>query len=254
MNIPIIARPQLEIINRRTIRYPLQIAEKDYFLALVMQIISRSNLHKKLVFKGGTALHHCYLEQLRFSEDLDFSSNQASLTLESIRNLFADIDFLTVQKDYQSEFTIKIETLQYVGPLRQPDSLKVEVDLFQNVLLPPKFMKYNNVWGLDFEVRVMDVREIGAEKIRAMSSRARYRDFYDFFLLAEKYQIDLGEITTYVSQKEIRKPITKTNIRDNWAVVGTQKDKEMGQVFYSRKVDDTRIENLIEKLPFTEIT
>ena len=48
-------------------------------------------------------------------------------------------------------------------------------------------MQYNNVWGLDFEVLVMDIREICAEKIRAMSDRARYRDFYDLFLMAEKY-------------------------------------------------------------------
>jgi len=253
MNLPLITRAQLEIINRRTLRYPLQTAEKDYFLALVMQIISRSNLRDRLVFKGGTALHHVYLEPSRFSEDLDFSSNQAGLTLETVKNVFSGADFLTVRKDYQSEFTIKIETLQYSGPLGHPDSLKVEIDLLQNVLLPPKTMKYRNVWGLDFKVRVMDVKEIGAEKIRAMSDRARYRDFYDFFLLAETYQVDLEEISTYVRQKEIRKPITKSSIRDNWAIVGTQKDTEMSQVFYSRKIDAARIENLIEKLPFSEI-
>jgi predicted nucleotidyltransferase component of viral defense system len=254
MNITIITRQQLEIINRRTLGYPLQIAEKDYFLAVVMQIISQSDLQNILVFKGGTALHHCYLEQHRFSEDLDFTSNQKSLTLENVRGIFADYDFLNIQKDFQSEFTIKIEKLQYVGPLRQPNSLKMEIDRFQNVLLPPKTIKYTNVWGLDFRVTVMDVREIGAEKIRAMSDRARYRDFSDFFLLVETYQFDLDEITTYVSQKEIRNPITKANIRRNWKVAGTQKEKEMGQVFYSRKVDDAQIENLIERLPFTEIT
>lgn len=137
--------------------------------------------------------------------------------------------------------------------MQQPDSLKVEIDLFQNVLLPPRKVIYNNVWGLDFQVRVMDIREIGAEKIRAMSDRARYRDFYDFLWLAETYQIDLDEITTYVSMKEIRKPVTKTNIRDNWKVVNTQRDKEMSQVFYSRKVDDIQIEHLIARLPFTDI-
>jgi len=44
MNIPTISRQQLEIINRKTLRYPLQVAEKDYFLALVMQVITGSNL------------------------------------------------------------------------------------------------------------------------------------------------------------------------------------------------------------------
>ena len=56
-----LSRQQLEIINRKTLRYPLQIAEKDYLLALVLQLITDSPLGEKLVFKGGTAIHHCYL-------------------------------------------------------------------------------------------------------------------------------------------------------------------------------------------------
>jgi predicted nucleotidyltransferase component of viral defense system len=253
MNLPIITRRQLEIINRKTLRYPLQVAEKDYFLALVMLIISQSDLQEQLVFKGGTALHHCYLGQYRFSEDLDFSSTQTSLTLEGVRSIFSGINFLTIKKDYESEATIKIERLQYVGPLNFPNSLKVEVDRLQNVLLPPTIIRYNNVWGLDFKVRIMDVREICTEKIRAMSDRARYRDFYDFSLLTEMHHIDLDEIITYVGKKEIRKPITKSNIRNNWAIVGTQKDEEMSQIFYSRKVEDAQIEDAINRLPFSEI-
>jgi len=254
MNTPIITRQQLEIINRKTLRYPLQTAEKDYFLALVMQIISDSHLGEKLVFKGGTAVNHCYLEQSRFSEDLDFSSNQLHLSLEEIRGIFSGVNFLAVKKDYQSGATIKIERLQYTGPLTLPNSLKVEIDLLQNILLPPKLMTYNNVWGLDFKVRVMDEREICAEKIRAMSDRARYRDFYDLFLLLETQHINLNEVITYVGKKEIRKPITKANIYRNWKVVGTQKAAEMGQTHYSRQIDDAQIENVIEKLPLTEIT
>src|SRR3989339_360648 len=203
-----ITRQQLEIINRKSLRYPLHIAEKDYFLALVMQIITASSTGKTLIFKGGTALHHCYLDQYRFSEDLDFSSNRQLLSIEEVRKIFDNIDYLSIKKDYLSEATIKLEKLQYTGPLIQPNSLKVEIDFLQNVLLPPQTLVYHNVWGVDFKVRVMDVREICAEKLRAMSDRARYRDFYDLFLLLEKYPLDLEEIISFIKQKEIRQPIT----------------------------------------------
>ncbi len=254
MIIPRLSRAQLEIINRKTLKYPLQVAEKDYFLALVMQMISGSTLEDVLVFKGGTALYHCYLNQVRFSEDLDFSSGRKDLSIDEVRRIFAGFDFLTIKKDRQSEATIKIERLQYTGPLTLPNSLKVEIDVLQNVLLAPKTMKFNNVWGLDFDVRVMDEREICAEKIRAMSDRARYRDFYDLFLLTEKYPIDLDEVVSYIRQKEIRRPISKANILHNWFIVGTQKAKEMSQIYYSRPVEDVQIENLIARLPFVEIT
>ena len=79
-----LTRQQLEILNRKTFRYPLEIAEKDYLLALVLQQLSNSPLGEKLVFKGGTCLHHCYLEQQRFSEDLDFSAGQQSISFEEV--------------------------------------------------------------------------------------------------------------------------------------------------------------------------
>jgi predicted nucleotidyltransferase component of viral defense system len=251
---PSLSRPQLEIINRKTLNYPLHLAEKDYFLALVLQIISGSSLGETLIFKGGTALHHCYIDQLRFSEDLDFSSNRKNLSLDDVRGIFAGFDFLAIKKDYVSGATIKIERLQYSGPLVHPNSLKVEIDFLQNVLLPPKVLKYNNLWGLDFAVRVMDEREICAEKIRAMSDRARYRDFYDLLLLNEAYRIDLPEVVSYIKQKEIRQPITKANIFHNWGIVVSQKTEERNRVFYARTIDDSLIENLVEQLPFEEIT
>ena len=251
MNPGLITRKQLEIISREALHYPLHIAEKDYFLALVMQIISESPMGNTLIFKGGTALHHCFLEQYRFSEDLDFSSNQTTLTLEDIRQIFNDIKYLKIKKDYLSNATVKIEKLQYTGPLLQANSLKVEVDFLQNVLLPPQKKKYKNVWGLDFEVNVMDIREICAEKIRAANDRARYRDFFDLFLILNKYPIDLEEIVKYVHQKEIRKTISKANILSNWLVVGTQKEKEMRQIFYSQKIDDAQIQKTIKDLPIS---
>ncbi len=246
-------RQQLEIINRKSLQYPLHIAEKDYFLTLVTQIIATSKAGKTLIFKGGTALHHCYLDQYRFSEDLDFSSNKRPLPIEEIRNIFDNIDYLSIKKDYLSNATIKIEKLQYTGPLIQPNSLKVEIDFLQNVLLPPQILPYHNVWGVNFTVAAMDIKEICAEKIRAMSDRARYRDFYDFYLVLDKYNLDLGEIVSCVKQKEIRRPITKASILTNWKVIATEKKQEMNQIYYSKQVEDSQIEALIQALPFDTI-
>lgn len=106
---------------------------------------------------------------------------------------------------------------------------------------------------MEFEVKVMDVKEIAAEKIRATSDRTRYRDFYDLFLILEKYQLDLEEIVGYIKQKEIRKPLVKASIKNNWMVIGTQKEIEMNQIYYSRKIEDEAIMAMIETLPFIEI-
>jgi predicted nucleotidyltransferase component of viral defense system len=248
-----LSRQQLEIINRKSLRYPLHIAEKDYLLALVLQLISNSPLSKKLVFKGGTAVHHCYLEQYRFSEDLDFSSDQQHVSYEEVQEVLTSVDFLEIKKHYQSNATIKIERLLYTGPLGHPNSVKVEIDFLQNVLLPVKRLPYRTAWGLEFPVRVMDLREICAEKIRAMSDRARYRDFYDMYLILETHRVDLKEVTGYVQRKEIRQPISKVSISKNWRIAKAEKVNEKQTIYQSRPVEDQLIEEMISSLPFDEI-
>lgn len=136
MIIELLSRAELALF-KKNLKYPLAIAEKDYFLALVSKIIFNSKMKDQLIFKGGTALHHVYLPQLRFSEDLDFSSNAEKIELEEIKDIFTDYDFLEVKKDYVSGATVKLEKLQYAGPLNQPNSLKVETDFLQRVVLSP---------------------------------------------------------------------------------------------------------------------
>jgi len=122
------------------------------------------------------------------------------------------MDYLEIKKHYQSNATIKIERLLYTGPLGHPNSIKVEIDFLQNVLLPVNRLPYRTAWGFEFPVRVMDIREICADKIRAMSDRARYRDFYDMFLILEIHQPDLEEIIGYIRRKEIRQSISKISL------------------------------------------
>lgn len=252
MSIPLITRRQLEIINRKTLQYPLAIAEKDYFLALVMQVISISP-QNKLIFKGGTAIYHTYLSQLRFSEDLDFSSNQTDINSQEIKSIFTDYNFLNIKKEYLSKATYKIEKLQYTGPLSQPNSLKVEIDFLQNVVLPPQKIKYRNVWGLDFQVNVMDIREIVAEKIRAINDRVRYRDFYDFAMINKKLSINLKGVVKLVKQKKIRKPISPKNIKSNWQLAKSDNQNDLQSIYFSEKLDNNEIDSYLSKLNFVEI-
>lgn len=219
-----LTKRELEIINRKNFAYPLAIAEKDYLLTIVSKIIYDSSLRKKLVFKGGTALHHCYLPQLRFSEDLDFTATDKSITIEEVTAIFEPYDFLSIKKEYVSPATIKIEKLQYQGPLGLAGSLKVEIDYLQDVILPAKILSYKNIWKVQTKVRVMDEREACAEKLRASSDRARYRDFYDLAMLFRNYQFDLQEITKLIGQKEIRQPISKKSILANWRFVKKERE------------------------------
>ena len=103
MKIDLPGRAQFEIINKSGLRYPLADAEKDYFQTIILQLIYDSSLKDNLVFKGGTALYHCYLEQLRFSEDLDFTAPKP-LEYVEIKSLFEDYEIFVLKKLEEKKF------------------------------------------------------------------------------------------------------------------------------------------------------
>lgn len=253
MLIPLLTRQQLELINRRTLRYPLAVAEKDYFLALALQVLYDSPLKDKLVFKGGTAVHHCYLPQQRFSEDLDFTARTLEITADEVSAALVASQLFTVKSIYTSPATIKIERLRYAGVLGQPGSIKVEIDYKQNVVLPPQPTVYHNVWNVPVTPQVMDQREVCAEKIRAASQRARYRDFYDLYLLFTNLAPSLEEVITLLRQKEIRQPIRKALMLENWRIACEQQVTDRQTVYYAQAVSQEQIEAMLEQMTFADI-
>lgn len=253
MKIDLITRAQLERVSRRRLKYPLQSAEKDYFLTIALLVIDESPLRTKLVFKGGTALHHHYLPQLRFSEDLDFTSLDMDITLDEVTSVFEAHDFFSVKKQYLSPATIKLEKLQYSGILAQPNHIKVEIDHVQNVVLPPQRKPYHNAWGLDVNANVMDAREICAEKLRAMSDRARYRDFYDMYFILKEIRPSFDEVVDLLRQKEIRRPIQKDRILANWQQAQQLKQKDIVTIYLKEPVEDSEIWEMIRGFDFDPI-
>jgi len=98
--IALLNKSDLSILNKKALRYNLADAEKDYLLSIVSKLIYDSPLRDTLVFKGGTAIHHCYLPQTRFSEDLDFTSLNRAIALDEIKSVLESQDFLEVRDEY----------------------------------------------------------------------------------------------------------------------------------------------------------
>jgi uncharacterized protein len=247
MKIDLLSKSQLSIINKNNFRYPLAIAEKDYFLAVVLQIIYNSPLKDKLIFKGGTAIHHLYLDQLRFSEDLDFATSE-HLTIKDVREVFKPYDFLEIVKFYPSDFALKVERLKFTGPLEQPNSIKIDIDLTQKIILPAIEKEYKNIYGVPVTVKAMDVKEICAEKVRAVNERARYRDIYDLTMVLRNHDIDEKEIIEILKQKELRKPLSKGSIMENIKVTEEARKSGAENLHYREEISEKVIMASFDKL------
>jgi len=73
--------------------------ERDYVLTHVMCGIPRHEAAERMIFKGGTALRLCYVENFRYSADLDFSLDHLSrddavaVVAETLQNLKDALEF-----------------------------------------------------------------------------------------------------------------------------------------------------------------
>lgn len=248
-----ITKQQLNLINRRTLKYPLDIAEKDYYLAIAIKLLSESPLASQLVFKGGTALHHCFLSQYRFSEDLDFTSLVPGLAIETVVTMFESTGEFSVRKQFSSPATIKIERLGFAGILAQSGAIKVEIDHKQNVALPPVQRPYHNVWGIEAVVSTMQIEEIAAEKVRATATRARYRDFYDLYLLQEHPDVDMTRAISLLQQKEIRSPVGPEEMLINWKQAQREAADDLRTIHTTRMIQDEEIDQMLAQLQFDPI-
>lgn len=235
MKIDLLSRAQLSIFNKNSFRYPLAIAEKDYFLAIVLQIIYNSKLKDSLVFKGGTAIHHLCLDQLRFSEDLDFQTT-GKITEDDLRDVFEPYNFLEILRSYQSDFTLKIQRLKFRGPLEQRNSIKLDVDLTQELILPAERTDYKNVYGVPVTVSAMAAKEICAEKVRAVNERARYRDFYDLAMIIKNNSFVPKEIVEILKKKELRKPLSSDYILENLEIAEEAKSSGAESLYYREEI------------------
>lgn len=246
MKIDLLDRPRLEILNKRGLKYNLQDAEKDYFLAIILNIVYDSELKEVLVFKGGTAIYHCYLDQIRFSKDLDFTS-RTKLKLSDIENLFSGFEIFKLRELEEKKYGLAF-SVQYRGVLAQPDTIEVDINTRQKVLLEPKTMEYRNYYGVKLSCPVMDENEIFAEKIRTLNDRARPRDPYDLVILRKKLGLKLGEGLALLRKKEMFRPLDKKSIAENLRISEERFKDEMEELYYREPVSKEEIKNLLKEL------
>lgn len=190
--------------------------DKDWVLGHFVNAIYQSEVLKnKLIFKGGTCLRKCYLENYRFSEDLDFTAVQKdfNFTLEILEDLCEDVSKNTgIQlyikslkplhyKNLKTGYQAKIRfwgadhsrNQKPPEPIRWQTEIKIEITLFEKILFKPLCKNiihlYSDKDKINTHAVCYDLREVLSEKLRAMIQRSYTapRDYYDFWYLS-KYQ------------------------------------------------------------------
>ncbi len=179
------------------------VVEKDYALGWFLAgIAAHPEIGPRWVFKGGTCLKKCFFETYRFSEDLDFTLQDAAhLDEVFLAEVFEEIgawvyDACGLQLPPEARkfevFTNPRGSLSaqgrvgYRGPLgRTGDAPRIKLDLAADeiLVLPPVqrpvHHPYTDLPADGIHVLSYSFEEVFAEKMRALAERQRPRDLYD---------------------------------------------------------------------------
>ena len=190
---------------------PASTIEWDYAQNWFLKAISSEDFPG--ILKGGTGIRKVYVQDYRFSEDLDFTLVE-DVTKEGLgRTLERAV--MIVKRDSGLDFTkeIKIkenkngfEGVVYFRLLRSSGyPLRIKLDFtrsgMERVILEPEMRGIIHTFSDDFSSKVMtyQLEEIIAEKLRALFQRTRPRDLYDVWFMRNEW--DFGTIVKIFSEK-----------------------------------------------------
>ncbi len=178
--------------------------EKDYLLEMLLFILSKE-AGKKLVFKGGTALYKLHSLN-RFSEDLDFTLDSAKFDVNGIfAKIMKGLKNIGVNgrvkeiSDYRDQKNIRLELRGplFDGNVKNISVISINISLKEKPLYEPEqrkiFTQYADIPA--FDIFVMPLNELLAEKIRALLTRDKARDVYDvWFLLSKGAKLNIKDV------------------------------------------------------------
>lgn len=157
----------------------------EYFQHLFLSNFYQNKEARDIVFKGGTALRIIY-NSPRFSEDLDFSSRK--IRSNEIESLLLN----TLNKIEKEGVSVKITEAKtttggYLGIIKFKDGkyssiLKLEIS-FRDKKAVGEAITTSSEFGLPYIIFAINKKDLFEEKIQALLSRSKPRDYYDLYFL-----------------------------------------------------------------------
>lgn len=200
--------------------------EKDYILSWILQgVAMHKELSKTIVFKGGTVLKKVYFEDYRFSEDIDFTLLDDSISNQQIFGYFNEVfEYVREEANIPLEIIDDNEYedgginfyISYVGPLGGMGTnkrVKVDISRSEQLQFEPIIINVFLTYSDQEEHKLLcyTLEEILVEKLRSVMQRMQARDFYDIWYLLEIHGL---EIDFYVNEFIVKCKSKKVNPQD----------------------------------------
>jgi len=172
--------------------------EKDYFLTAFLYLTKDI---KGIYLKGGTALNKIFLEHARLSEDLDFAADRPVREIrDEIEKAVKGSGLFTKTKTDKTTKDFVRYLVYYKSYFQKESFIIADVDRKASILLEPEKRKVPNFYDIDFSISTLNLKEIIAEKIRALMTRNQPRDYFDAYFILKKHSVDMGLVKRKVKE------------------------------------------------------
>jgi len=179
---------------------PVSSIERDYAQNWLLKNLA----HINMALKGGTGIRKVYIENYRFSDDLDFTLLE-DISAEGIKNeikaavqrsreesgIFFFEDLLLMENENGYELNVYFQIT-----LKGKNRMRIKIDITrldkEKMLISPVERKIIHPYSddLDATIKVYSLEEIVVEKIRSLFERTRPRDVYDVWFLWDKISVE----------------------------------------------------------------
>ncbi len=215
--------------------------ERDYVFGWVLCGIYTASLLKDiLILKGGNALRKAYFATTRYSNDLDFSTQDSvseQLLLQEfdkICDFVQEMSGVVFEKDrnkYEEKKTVDKEVKSYQVKLFFKDfygkpgsvviSVKLDIKEFDRIFLPVQSRSlihpYSDSKKCDAQISCLKLEEMLAAKLKCLLQRRHSFDLYDYvyaIFINNEIEVNKAEIVSTFFRKTIfeRSPGVVTNL------------------------------------------
>jgi len=163
---------------------------REYVQTSYLLFLYQSVEADKLAFKGGTALRLLF-KSPRFSEDLDFSAGMTQYHLERLLSKTADRVRKEIERfdTRESKPTSGGYLAEYYAELEE-ESVSIEVNISLRKSFQSEPVLVTSPLAPPYQCLVLATKELVKEKLAALLSRKKPRDFFDlYFLLRERLEV-----------------------------------------------------------------
>ncbi|MBI2596533.1 nucleotidyl transferase AbiEii/AbiGii toxin family protein [Candidatus Daviesbacteria bacterium] len=202
---------------------------REYLQHLFLSYFYQLPQTSQIYFKGGTALRFVY-QSARFSEDLDFSTNQEDIPgiEDCLLEVLRKFDTENIEATLQEAKTTTGGYLSIINFMLFGQTIPIQIEIsFREKEDKGELSTITSDFIPPYTLTILAEEQLVSQKMRALRSRRKARDFYDLYFILRK-QLPIPDKKAILTQAQTALQSSEINFavelkqflpKSHWAII-----------------------------------